>query len=93
MKFRINWSEEKAPTKEIPYTHITGETPLGLMIIDWKGWKEAPSYEVTLKVEEWIPQQISVEYDLDAAKLVAQTYLHIVYNSLDKFLYPEKYKA
>lgn len=36
----LEWSEERSPNAESSYTHVVAETPLGKIVIEWKGWKE-----------------------------------------------------
>ena len=68
----MNWTEPKPPTEGVSREdHILCETPLGEIIIEWKGWKENPSYGVMLNHTEYL----GVEYSLEEAKLVAYNYL------------------
>jgi hypothetical protein len=48
------------------YDHTISETPLGTIIIEWKSWKERPSYDIMLN-GEWL----GVENNLPDAKTVA----------------------
>ena len=41
----IEWGAASEPSKDCSYNHIKGETPLGSLLITWKGWKESPSYD------------------------------------------------
>jgi hypothetical protein len=45
----MNWTKESGPNEEISYNHIKLSTPLGEFVIDWKGWKEYPSYSIELE--------------------------------------------
>ena len=37
----LEWSEVSKPKKDVSsYTHVIAETPLGQIILEWKGWKE-----------------------------------------------------
>ena len=36
----IEWSNHRQSNDEIPYDHVTAETPFGRFEITWKGWKE-----------------------------------------------------
>lgn len=79
------WTEPKPPTEGVSYyDHIICNTPLGDIIIDWKSWKDRPSYDVMLDAV-WI----GVEYDLEKAKEIAYNYLNKIYNELDEFLINE----
>lgn len=78
----MNWTEPNPPTKDVcPYDHVDCDTPLGLMRIDWKSWKESPSYDIELG-DFWI----GVEYDLDKAKEVAENYLISKAKELNDYL-------
>ena len=78
----MNWTKEKQPTEGIShYNHTILETPIGEFIIEWKGWKERPSYDVMLK-GEWI----GCEYDLQSAKEIAKNHLIDLFNQLNGFM-------
>ncbi len=78
----FNWSLPKPPTRDISfYDHVTVETPLGELKIEWKSWKSDPSYDIMLH-GDWI----GVEYDLDDAKLFAYNYIKQKRNELNQFL-------
>ena len=80
----INWTEPKPPTQDIsPYNHVTCETPLGTIKIEWKYWKQNTDYDIFINNDEWI----GVEYSLDSAKELAENYLHLKYRELFTFLY------
>jgi hypothetical protein len=78
----MNWTEPKPPTKDVSsYDHITCETPIGKAIIEWKSWKENPSYDLQID-NKWI----ACEYSLDGAKEKALEYLVNKQKDLDLFL-------
>ena len=78
----MNWTEPKPPTDgESCYDHVKCETPLGLIKIEWKSWKESPSYDVSLD-DNWIGQ----EYSLKEAKKLSLDYLTVVNITLNTFL-------
>ena len=78
----MKWTENKPPTEGISfYHHTTCETPIGKMTIEWKGWKDQPSYDLMLE-GEWI----GVEYDLDLTKKLAENYLKELCQKLITFL-------
>lgn len=78
----MEWTEPKPPTTNMSYyDHTIAETPLGRMIIEWKSWKEKPSYDVMLD-DKWI----GVSYDLDTAKQVGEIYLKDLLKKLDDYL-------
>jgi len=39
------WSEERMPCPRCRYNHVVAETPFGPLYIEWKGWKDYPSYD------------------------------------------------
>ncbi len=39
----LSWSEERQPCADCRYTHVVSETPLGKIVIEWKGWKDYDS--------------------------------------------------
>lgn len=68
--FRLNWSENMAPTKGVcSYDHVTAETPFGRILITWKGWKEfsAPSVD-----EHPVPEFFYSGFDVNDAKQRAE---------------------
>jgi len=78
----MKWTEPNPPTVgESYYDHVTCKTPLGLMKIEWKSWKERPSYSVEID-----DKYIDNKYSLGNAKLVAYAYLLDINEKLDKFL-------
>ena len=76
-----NWSKISKPNPNIRYDHIILETPIGKLTIEWKSWKEKPSYDIMLD-ELWI----GVEYSLDDAKTNAISYISKIYYDLKVFL-------
>lgn len=80
----MNWTEPKPPTEGVSReNHILCETPLGEIIIEWKGWKENPSYSVTLNHTKYL----GVGYNLEEVKLVAYNYLKDKSEALQDFLF------
>jgi|AntDeeMinimDraft_6_1070357.scaffolds.fasta_scaffold00887_12 hypothetical protein len=78
----MKWTEPNPPTDgESYYDYVKCETPLGLVKIEWKSWKERPSYDVSL-VDTWIGQ----EYSLKEAKKLVLDYLTVVSITLNTFL-------
>jgi hypothetical protein len=68
---KLKWSEPKPPTNNVSsYDHTICETPLGNIFIEWKSWKESPSYDVMLN-GGWIGS----EYSLEDAKKLVEKYL------------------
>lgn len=77
----MNWTEPSKATPEIPYDHVTCETPLGLAIICWKGWKFSDSFSVEVG-----DTYVDVGVDLDDAKRIAKGYLIGKFTELGDFL-------
>lgn len=64
----LEWSDPKPPTKGIShYDHVTAETPLGQIMLEWKSWKEHDSPCGHMPWGEFI-----MGGDLDEAKVQAQ---------------------
>jgi hypothetical protein len=79
----MNWTEPKPPTEGIShYNHTILTTPLGDFIIEWKGWKDNPSYDIML-VDDWI----GCEYSLEEAKEKVISYIMSIADNLALFLY------
>lgn len=36
----LTWSAPADPNADSSYTHVIAETPLGRIILEWKGWKD-----------------------------------------------------
>jgi len=78
----MKYSENKSPNKhESPYNHTTLETPIGKIIIEWKGWKKRPSFDVTID-GKWI----GAEYELEEAKNMGIKYIKDKSKKLIEFL-------
>lgn len=75
------WSKDSKPNDVSHYDHTICKTPLGDFIIEWKSWKESPSYDVMLN-DEWIGNT----YKIDDAKEMAKDHLVNIYNELGIFL-------
>lgn len=80
----MNWTDVQQPNQQIPYTHIISPTPLGVAVINWKGWKgqkELPDYYIEIG-ERWVANADS----LDSAKQKAEDYLRKKRDELDQWL-------
>jgi hypothetical protein len=78
----MNWSEPKPPTDNVSYyDHTILETPIGVAIIEWKSWKDQPSYDIQLD-GNWL----GVEYTLGDAKTKVHEYLQQKYDELGELL-------
>lgn len=78
----MKWTEPQPPKSVISaYNHTLCETPLGIAIIEWKGWKEYRSY-----IAEISGLRISESDSLEDAKLSVQSYLQSKSIELIEFL-------
>lgn len=78
----MKWTESKPPIQGVSYyNHCICESPLGQIKIEWKGWKEYPSYDIQID-DKWI----ACEYDLEDAKNAAREHLIGKYTELFLFL-------
>ena len=77
----MNWSKELSPNEEVGYNHIKCHSPLGWLIIDWKGWKQYPIYDLWLDGEH-----IKSSDNINSCKTEATNYLTSKYNELKEFL-------
>ena len=76
------WTDPKPPTaNQSYYDHVTSETPLGKCIIEWKSWKENPSYDVEIN-NKWI----CCVYNLEEAKEAATSHIRNKYEEFRTFL-------
>ena len=81
----MKWTDPKPPTEgESYYDHVRCETPLGEIFIEWKSWKEQPSFDVEFKGDYY--KWIGCEYSLDDAKKFGENYIKEVSNKLNEFL-------
>lgn len=90
-KYIMEWSKPQKATAEVWYDHITAITPLGKIIIDWKGWKEDPQYDISLKFiagygDYTGEYRIGNTYDLEEAKEKAEDWLREKSKELQEYL-------
>ena len=45
---KLLWTDPQEPNNELCYHHVISTTPFGDITIDWKGWKDYPSYDVAM---------------------------------------------
>lgn len=76
-----NWTEERKPNNMCPYNHIILDTPLGKAVIDWKGWKENPIFELSIG-GDWITNSDCLE----DVKEYLEIYLIKMRDNLNDFL-------
>lgn len=60
---------------------LTLDTPLVVFLIDWKGWKEQPTYDLSLN-NEWLDSPS----DLEEGKEFVKNYLISKAAALTKFI-------
>lgn len=65
------WSKPEKPNAECSYDHCMAETPWGKYQIEWKSWKDYPSFLVETPKGEILTQG---DDNLDSAKQVAQNH-------------------
>lgn len=83
---KYKWTPNESPNDDSYYDHTKLETPLGEIIIEWKSWKEWPSFDIFNRtMNEWVGSEDS----LDDAKIVAEKYLEDKYDELGKFITPD----
>lgn len=79
----MEWTSNQPPTEGYShYDHTTLDTPLGLFRIEWKGWKDTPSYDIMLNGDRWI----GCEYSLGDAKRAVKDYLITKRDELSNFI-------
>lgn len=64
----IEWGEEQQPNKECGYNHVIGKSPLGDILVTWKGWKDDPYYST----DDWVFGHFGGD-SLDEAKQAIQS--------------------
>ena len=77
----MKWSKEFKPNEACRYNHIRLETPIGTYLIDWKGWKEPPFYEVNYGLT-----YLGGSYSLEKVKEIAEQHLLNIQEKLNKFV-------
>ena len=70
---KLKWSKEKPPGPlsdgtTCNYTHVYVETPVGLLVISWKGWKEYPMRDCLIPWSD----KLLTSPDLDDLKSIVQ---------------------
>lgn len=73
----LEWSEERQPNEDSCYNHVVAKSPLGKILIEWKGWKEDDSRAVSVD-----GSYLDYAHDLEGAKLVAEQHLLSIAKSL-----------
>jgi len=67
---KLVWSPEAKPNDYCSYNHTFADTPIGRYQIEWKGWKDSPSFSIDLgneSVQCWAS-------DIAGARLIAQAH-------------------
>lgn len=76
------WTEPESPKENVSYyDHCILNTPLGRIIIEWKSWKEHPSYDISID-DKWV----GYEYSLQDAKRKSLDYLKNTLIELKEYL-------
>jgi len=77
----MNWTDQTKPTVGIPYDHVLCQTPLGIALIEWKGWKNNDTYSLSIGGD-----YIGESDTLEDAKERARQYLIGKSEELSSFL-------
>lgn len=81
----MNWSPPLKPDGESRfYDYVSCSTPIGIMRIEWKSWKDDPDYTLSLDDE-----YISDSFTLEGAKDKALEYIIELRDSIVKYLRDE----
>lgn len=75
------FTEELEPSEHIRYNHVLLETPLGVVSIEWKGWKEYDPYTIYLDGE-----YLKNEASLGEAKNFVVDFLYSKHKELGIFI-------
>ncbi len=57
----LAWSDQREPGETSCYKHVVAETPLGDLIIEWKGWKDNDSPGCQMPWGEYVSGRDLVE--------------------------------
>lgn len=69
----LDWTDPAPAGLEIPYDHVTAQTPFGRVLITWKSWKDYPDYAVE---ETTWGDYFGSASSLEAAKAIAEAEYH-----------------
>lgn len=64
----LQWSEPTPPNRESSYDHVQADTPLGVVRIEWKGWKDYDEPICQLPFDLDVPNVFIVGNDIEDAK-------------------------
>lgn len=78
----MNWSEIQIDE----YSYTTFKTPLGEFRIEWKHWKEIPSFCPLLDGRH-VEEMGDYYYSLDKTKAAAKDYLVAKHKELEDFIF------
>lgn len=79
----IKWTELSGPIENVSYyDHVMLSTPIGNFTIEWKSWKESPTYDILIGTE-----YVGSEFDLESAKNRVLAYLKRKTNELNNLIY------
>jgi len=76
------WSEHKSPNDDCGYDHVEAETPLGILRIEWKGWKKYDSPFCALPWDEYVCGS-----DLNDAKAKVQECWNLFADRVNEYTY------
>ena len=78
----MKWTDPAKPIEGTSnYDHVILQTPIGVMMIEWKSWKENPDYSIDLD-----GVYVDTEYTLEDAKYRAKEHLERIQRELHDFL-------
>ena len=82
----MKWTKESKPKEGVSYyDHTILSTLIGTYIIEWKSWKDRPSYDIKLD-NAWL----GCQYSLGDAKTVVESDLIKKYEELKKLIDSEQ---
>lgn len=67
---KLLWTDPQEPNNEICYDHVISTTPFGDITIDWKGWKDYPSYCIHMEFTQdgYVGSHDSLEAAMELAE-------------------------
>lgn len=78
----MKWTEPAQPNEHVSrYDHVFSESPLGMVLIEWKSWKVSDSFSVTIG-----NVYIGEGLNLEDAKRIAKDWLLEKHNELSEVL-------
>lgn len=69
----VSWSAERQPNDQVSYNHVIGAAGPIRLVLEWKAWKERPSFSLEV---EWVPTPPMLSArSVDEAKAEAEAWL------------------